>query len=182
MIRNEELLREHLIGCAREVFAAYDVSVDSDAAGASSSQGPRLASIIRFDGEEMQGELAFVAPVSLIRSSYPVPGPSDQVTDEDVADWAAEVANQLLGSLKRKLLMNGTEIRLSLPKTMPAERLRRGDSAIPEACAVSLRAGSLGYPLFELRLDATILESVNLASRPPVGDLSIEPGVGCLLF
>ena len=150
---NEHLLRDQLVGSARDAFAAYDVRVTGERLAFVVDDDPRLASVIGFSGEGMTGELAVVAPRSLMRSSYPVPGRRDSASEAEVDDWAGEFANQVLGRLRSRLLMKGLDIQPSTPHTMPADALPRRRGSALDACSLRCYASSEQHDLVELWLD-----------------------------
>jgi hypothetical protein len=163
---NEPLLRKHLLECAREIFAAYSVSFGDELpeGETSESREGKLAAVIGFTGDSMRGALAFVASEHLLGTLYPIP--SQQPSEAEVADWAGEFVNQLLGRLRNRLLPRGIEIHVSMPKVMAAAALRLTGTATAQACNLRFYAGPERSQV-EIWFDALIAPGVDLASIVP---------------
>jgi hypothetical protein len=172
---NEPLLRKHLLGCARDIFAAYSVAFGEELPEETpaESRDGKLAAVIGFTGESMRGALAFVAPERLLRALYPIP---NQVPSEaEVADWAGEFVNQLLGRLRNRLLPRGVEIHVSMPKVMAAAHLRLTGTATAQACNLRFYAGS-DRSQVELWFDALIAPGIDLSSIVPTAPEPAKEG------
>lgn len=169
MYGNQALLRDHLIGCTKDVLAAYHVPVDEVTVEVGELASPKLGSAICFEGDGIHGELGLVAPVATMRSSYPVPGHGDTATDAEVQSWAGELTNLVLGKLKRRLLLAGVDIQSGVPRSLSAQSLDHGVSASPGAVSLHLRANSGKVGLLELWLDAVVPDDLDLdrASQIP---------------
>jgi hypothetical protein len=120
----------------------------------------------------MRGALALVLPFGLVRALYPIPG--KEPTEAEVADWAGEFANQLLGRLRNRLLPRGVEIHVSMPKTMAAEDLRLSGTATAQACNLRFQAGD-SYEV-DVWFDALIGPGVDLASVLPDAPEAVKEG------
>jgi hypothetical protein len=163
---NEPLLRKHLLGCARDIFAAYSVAFGDELPEdeAAESREDKLAAVIGFTGESMRGALAFVASERLLRLLYPIP--SQQPSESEIADWAGEFVNQLLGRLRNRLLPHGVEIHVSMPKVMAAAALRLTGTATPQAFNLRFHAGP-DRSHVELWFDAVVAPGLDLTSIAP---------------
>jgi len=64
--------------------------------------------------DELELKVGVDMPLSVLAMTYPVPNVA-YVKEDDLEDWARELANQLIGRLKTKLIMHGLEITLGLP-------------------------------------------------------------------
>lgn len=82
-----------------------------------------LASCIGLSGTTVRGALAVVAQRAFFKLTYPselgVPS-----SDDEVADWAGEVANQLLGRIKNRLASYDLDFTASTPTVVRGDRLR----------------------------------------------------------
>jgi hypothetical protein len=172
---NEPLLRQHLLECARDIFAAYSVSFGDElpeGAPPESREG-KLAAVIGFTGDSMRGALAFVASERLLRVLYPIP--SQQPSEAELSDWAGEFVNQLLGRLRNRLLPRGVEIHVSMPKVMAAAHLRLTGTATAQACNLRFYSGPERSQV-ELWFDALIAPGVDLATIVPSAPEPIKDG------
>ncbi|MBC8068679.1 MAG: chemotaxis protein CheX [Deltaproteobacteria bacterium] len=83
--------------------------------------GHQVAGIIGFAGEGFGGTLAIRAPSMVVRSCLPVAdaGPEPHV----LGDWIAELANQLLGRTKNKLIRYHSTFQITPPTYAVADEL-----------------------------------------------------------
>lgn len=65
---------------------------------------------------EIKLALALELPMTVLAMTYPVPNIT-VVDEESLEDWISEMANQLIGRLKTKLMSHEQEITLGLPTT-----------------------------------------------------------------
>jgi chemotaxis protein CheX len=90
---------------------------------------------------EMKGALAVVAPLSFFRATYPTSLSAGTATSEDLADWAGELTNQLLGRLKNRLAQLGLNFSIGAPVVIKGDhlrlRFRNGPSCV--GCKLSVR-------------------------------------------
>lgn len=116
-----ERLNDMVVDATREVLAEAKIGVSY--AGAAVQHERRWAdtiSIIGLGGAALRGSLVLSVPSEVLRASHPV-GAS---ADEDLADWLAELANLLLGQVKRRLLPCGVSVEMSTPITLSATAFR----------------------------------------------------------
>jgi hypothetical protein len=163
---NEPILRKHLLECARELFDAYSVSFGEELpeTTATESRDGKLAAVIGFTGESMRGALALVTSERLLHFLYPIP--NRQPSETELADWAGEFANQLLGRLRNRLLPRGVEIHVSMPKVMAAAHVRLTGTATAQACNLRFAAGP-DHSHVEIWFDALIAPGLDLGSIMP---------------
>lgn len=172
---NEPLLRKHLLECARDIFAAYSVAFGEELPDgtAPEDRDGRLAAVIGFTGESMRGALAFVASERLLRILYPIP--NQEPSEAEVADWAGEFVNQLLGRLRNRLVPRGVEIHVSMPKVMAAAHLRLTGTSTAQACNLRFHAGP-DRSQVELWFDALVAPGVDLTSLVPTAAAPAREG------
>lgn len=175
-LSNEALFRDHLIGCAKDVLAAYDMPVDDVTVETGELAAPRLGSAIRFDGDGISGELGLVAPVATMRSSYPVPGHGETATDDEVQSWAGELTNLMVGKLKRKLLLAGVDIQLGLPRLLSEQSLDQPAPVSRGSFSLRVRANSGKVGLLELWLDAVVPDELDLAGASQIPPAVLAEG------
>jgi chemotaxis protein CheX len=82
-----------------------------------------LAACIGLSGQAVRGALVVVARPSFFKQMYPqelgVPR-----SEDDLADWAGELVNQLLGRLKNRLSSYGVDFTTSMPTVVRGDRLQ----------------------------------------------------------
>lgn len=72
--------------------------------------------LIDAGSEDLEIKLALELPLSVLALTYPVPT-IEVVDDESLEDWISELANQLMGRLKTKLMRHKEEVSIGLPNT-----------------------------------------------------------------
>jgi len=83
---------------------------------------------IGFTGPSLRGALVLISTRHLIQSVLPEAVRGDSAAQ--VADWTGELANQLLGRIKNKLLNYGVSVDMSTPTVIfGLELARKGTSA-----------------------------------------------------
>jgi hypothetical protein len=99
------------------VFESYGVTLQPDTTPfAATLRRIQLLSMIGFSSPLLSGSLLLALPHSLVEQALPAPGAS-------LADWSGELANQVLGRLKNRLL-NQVVIHVSLPAVVAGESLQ----------------------------------------------------------
>lgn len=103
--------------------------------GSGATQGDAVVSFIGFVGEHLRGQLTILAPVPLVTLSHPLrhKGPIDE---DALCDWACELASQLLGRTKNRLLELGLLIQLSTPSTALGRKMRGHDERREGFCVL----------------------------------------------
>jgi chemotaxis protein CheX len=113
-----QVLKDITTESTKAVFDAYGVELlqeDGDVNDAS------LMSVIGFTGADLRGTLVLageIGPFLAARTS----------DDLEVKDWAGEMANQLLGRIKNKMISYGAEVNMSTPLTVRGIQLNFGTS------------------------------------------------------
>lgn len=95
---NTEVISTLLTSCATELFADYGVTLE---AAEPPHHHSEMVAVIGFTSDELRGSLAISAKVEFFAATNVI---SEAPTDEQVRDWAGELANQLMGRLKNRLL------------------------------------------------------------------------------
>lgn len=144
-------LRDCVLACARDVFASCSIPAelhegDVEELGAL----PHVVACIGFSGDKLRGMLTVVAPLLLMQAAYP--REISLSPDEDqVLDWAGEVANQLLGRIKRRLVARGVTLGVSTPRALLADQLAVARSTRTSICVLR---SSVGDSLIGVWFDA----------------------------
>ncbi len=88
-----------------------------------------FAATIGFTGEAIFGALAITASPDFVASTLPEQIRHVTPDTEAMADWAGELANQLLGRIKNKLLPLSIDIAVSTPVVFIGQKIRHLTSA-----------------------------------------------------
>lgn len=115
-----ETISNIIADCCIELFEAYDVSISRKPNVPIEHQELVLGGIIGFTGDQMKGTLMLCATAGLLDAP--------KFGESSAQDWIGELANQLLGRVKNRLLSYGLVIHLSTPVTMQGHQLH------PEPC------------------------------------------------
>jgi CheY-specific phosphatase CheX len=187
-----------LVECATALLEAFGTTVRYDPAGeARHPPEDGLLAIIGFAGGEkgMRGSLVLSANRGLLARSRPVPqsqtvaptaaaprsaGPDTAPNSgvDALQDWIGELANQLLGRLKSRLLAHGVAIQLGTPTTVSGLELRvRTGTGERQATPLWLLAGD---DWLVVRLDAIASPDAELSTCPDPSSSATEGEV--LLF
>lgn len=120
---------------------------------------------IGFTGPEVRGSLVIMAADEVLAASLSGVA-RDEANDELFADWAAELANQLCGRLKNKLLRQGVQVTISVPSVLRATGAVYHTRPRPmgEGTSHSFSSGSAG---FTVSLDV-LLSPAFIAGAPPL--------------
>jgi hypothetical protein len=89
----------------------------------------------------LRGKLVLVAQSEFFRSIYPLDILTGEVSDQAVAHWAAEVANQLLGRIKNLLSGHAVNFSLGIPAVIGGDRMRLLGRDRPSCLEHSVRVG-----------------------------------------
>ena len=165
--------------CFREVFAAYGIAMSlesDDTTTRDDSPGP-IVSFIGFGGDLLRGTLIILAPLNVVRASYPSELKDCAESAIQVFDWAGELANQVLGRIKNRLDSRGVEVFVSMPKVMLASHFSVPTSSRGAVCG--LRFLAPGQERVGIWLDALARSS----TQPIIGPIqSLSSGEGEMLL
>ena len=112
---SQKLLDTIVLDSCRELFAAYGLMLEPREGG-DVPHDAVLCSVLGFGGSQLRGAVVMVASRRALELSNPVAGSSQR-------DWICELANQLAGRLKNKLLGMGIEMRLATPAGLSGDSL-----------------------------------------------------------
>lgn len=96
------------------LFKAYNVTLAEDSSGAKETANQHTA-VVGFHGTAISGAVILVVDNALLKASMQTPTPE--------REWLAELANQLLGRLKNRLLAYGVDVTASTPTVLGAVRI-----------------------------------------------------------
>jgi chemotaxis protein CheX len=124
-----------LLDSARDMLSAdgrsWEVAGDADPAAA--QRAMFVASIGLSGPGALRGSLVLIAAPEFFGSVYPPEIATRQLSNEKVADWASELANQLLGRIKNRLSSRGLDFSLSIPTVVRGDLMRPPDQERPNA-------------------------------------------------
>jgi hypothetical protein len=112
----EQLFTRVAFDAGMALFLAYDVSLEpADLEGYHNMPELTLLSVIGFSGRGIGGSLVLGSTGEPLRRSNP-----SQSTDRD---WIAELANQLLGRIKNRVMRSGIEFYAMPPSVVSGHHL-----------------------------------------------------------
>jgi chemotaxis protein CheX len=82
-----------------------------------------IVAVIGFAGSQMRGSVVLASTSQALRLTHPLGKEAD---DEGLRDWAGELANQLIGRIKIRLLAHQMVIQLGTPTTISGRELTLG--------------------------------------------------------
>jgi CheY-specific phosphatase CheX len=160
-----QIVHEELSRCCGELFERCGVATRSEGLLPDDAQpAAGLVAFIGFSGEKLTGSLALVLPETLIEQTHPMRGQIAGDPRAAMHDWAGELSNQLLGSLKNRLLRYGVVLQLSTPITLQGRELRGRSEAREGFACLRFRASDAA---FDLHFDASAAEGVEISARTP---------------
>ena len=105
-----------LAACAcADLFEAYVVRLTSIPKYPMRTEEPMISGVMGFIGPDIRGTLLMAAERGPLIASRPCEG--------RLRDWAGELANEIVGQLKTKLLARGTDLALSTPVVLQGLRV-----------------------------------------------------------
>jgi chemotaxis protein CheX len=162
MLRHERLLLSRiLLDASQQLMMAEGRSweVLDDVVGPPGLSGT-LASSIGFGSTDgLRGKLVIIAQPDFFRSVYPSDLGQGGVTPDALADWAAELANQLVGRIKNLLGPHGVNFALSIPTVIGGDRINLLGRDRPSCVEQVVRVGGHRVDLL-LEIDRAGHESI----------------------
>jgi CheY-specific phosphatase CheX len=135
-------IRQIVIEASRQVFPTCGMAIgEACEPGEDLAAAKQLVAFMGFAGPILRGTLAIVAPIEVMRKSYPLPFKEGARWEFEVFDWSGEVANRLLASIKNRLARRGVEIEASTPRVMLAEQLHVTRSVHGTLCSSCFASG-----------------------------------------
>lgn len=152
--QKSDFVREVLSASVTEFFASYGVAcgVANDVPETVDGSGVEIGSVIGFKGRNVRGAFAFVAPLDFIAELLPVPRERDR-QDQQLRDWSAEIANQLVGRLKNKLSLRSVDFDVGSPVCFTGRSIRLVFLPDAEGVSMGFRSGSTAV---RIHLDCSI--------------------------
>jgi len=148
-------LSEIVVSASRHVFPSCGIPLAEQLTDAVDSPEKQLVAFMGFTGDALRGTMAIVVPTDVMREAYPLPLRDKDRPEFEVFDWAAEVANRLLGRIKVALAARSVEIEASTPRVMLAEQLHVTRSTRGTVCSACFASGDTSVRVW---FDATASE------------------------
>lgn len=124
-----EVMARIVADATTALFASHDIALEERPPTGLQPTRAAIAGLIGFTGESIRGTLMIASSFGLFARSRPNEVQTSQLS-EFVArdwlflrDWAAEVANQLLGRIKNQLFAYGIPLRVSTPTALSGNAL-----------------------------------------------------------
>lgn len=159
-------LDAHLSDSLVRLLESHDLKPRSVEPGPDSERA-EFAATIGFTGQGLKGALVIMAGRATLRSSLPGDLRSREATDELLADWGGELANQLLGRLKNRLWASGVEIALGTPVGFAGEEIAHFS---PEPRVRRRAAAMVSGELVIVELELECAPELELGEAGPVDD------------
>ncbi len=102
---NNEILAGVVAQCVEKVFEAYETELTRADV---SDPGHEVVAVIGYAADQVRGGLALGITKDLAQKTMPTP-------DTPLYDWAGELANQILGRVRNKMLSYKLDIQISTP-------------------------------------------------------------------
>jgi hypothetical protein len=103
--------------CCRDLFAAYELDVSPrDRSDFPATEELAVCGVMGFGGKSMRGALVLATTREPLEHTNPNGFGSQR-------DWVCELANQLMGRVKNRLVALGVEIHLATPAGLSGENL-----------------------------------------------------------
>jgi hypothetical protein len=147
--------------CCQELFSAYALAVEPRGREEfPSASALAVCGVMGFGGKQIRGALVMAATREPLEKTNP-----SGVTSQ--RDWVCELANQLMGRVKNRLLSLDIEILLATPAGLSGDNLSPGKVRAPQVFAANG-----GFVC--VWLDCEMAPGFELPSNPP---RAVEPPV-----
>jgi hypothetical protein len=169
-------IRNIVIEASRHVFPSCGIAIQELFEPQEDETGDtkQLVAFMGFAGPILRGTLAMVAPIDLMRSTYPLPLKDGARWEFEVFDWSGEVANRLLAHIKNGLASRGVDIEASTPRVMLAEHLHVTHSLHGTVCSSCFATDDSWVKIWFDAMapdDKKVLHARQADMTPPEGDV-----------
>lgn len=161
-----------------ELFDCYGVTLEPQPepveASAALGPTPALAAFVGIVGERVRGTVLIVAAMPLVQRTHPQAQAGVPVSAAQARDWQGELANQLTGRLKNKLVAYGAgDFQLSPPKCLIGSNLHGFSGGKEGGYLLAFRAGPDGVLV---NLTAQFDDSIDFSAPVEGGDSALAEG------
>jgi hypothetical protein len=157
--------------CCRELFSAYKLDVHPrDRSEFPATEELAVCGVMGFGGKLMRGALVLAATSEPLEHTNPEGHGSQR-------DWICELANQLMGRVKNRLVALGVEILLATPAGLRGDNL---SPAPPKLRAPQVFAAANGFVV--VWIDCEYAEGFELTMTPSANFEAAIPEGETVLF
>jgi len=155
--------------CTTELFDCYGLTIAGCSPGPLADDDGFVA-VIGFTGDNYRGSLAISASTDTIHASNVI---TACPTPEQDRDWTGELANQLLGRVKNRLLTYGAMIQMGTPMVFGGRSIRRWD---PKHAPGLQAAFQSAHGRLEVWMDGVFTDGFVLEEAVQVEEAAEEEG------
>lgn len=130
--QNSDVLGEVVAECVEKVFDAYATTIE---AAPNEHVGHEVVAVIGYAADEVRGGLALGITKNLAERTMPTP-------DTPLYDWAGELANQILGRVRNRMLSYKLDIQIATPVVLHGLGVQVMSSGAGSVKIASYRSGS----------------------------------------
>src|SRR5882724_10168205 len=160
---NNRPIDDLVFDCCRDLFSAYQLDVHPrDRSDFPATEKLAVCGVMGFGGKSLRGALVLATTREPLEHTKPDAFGSQR-------DWVCELANQLMGRVKNKLLTLGVEVLLATPAGLSGENLSPPPSKLR---APQVFAAASGFVC--VWIDCEYADGFELPSSPP---RDLEPPV-----
>lgn len=149
---NNRVLSEVVNECVVKVFEAYDTTLESANVG---GPGHEVVAVIGYAADEVRGGLALGISKNLAQKTMPT-------AETPLYDWAGELANQILGRVRNKMLAYQIDVQISTPVVLHGLGVQ---VAPPGHNGVKVASYRSGEDVVQVLLEARFEEGFELPER-----------------
>ncbi len=150
-----EILGEMIAQSTREVFGSAGAELTDPMRGEPVAAWLDPIAVIGFGGDEVRGSVTLEVPWRVLQATHP----SRSAVPEDLTDWVGELANVVIGSVKRRLRARNVKIQPGLPMSFTP---RPTESAVMSSCNLQYRLASAEGAVL-VRICAELAEGLELS-------------------
>lgn len=128
---------------------------------------PAYSSSLGFSGEQMRGAMVIFCGTPVLSATNPQRAFNPNLSDADLADWVGEMANQIVGNLKRLVAGYYVEFQLSTPTVVRGSELEIAGKKGEDLAIFWFEVD--GHPM-KLHFSAVLAEGVSFEGEPAAVD------------
>ncbi len=153
---NNQVLSDVVSDCVVKVFEAYDSMLEPTNVA---DPGHEVVAVIGYAADEVRGGLALGISKALAQKTMPT-------LETPLYDWAGELANQILGRVRNKMLAYQVDIQISTPVVLHGLGVQ---VAPPGHDGVKVASYKAGDDVVQVLLEARFEEGFVLPERSEDG-------------
>jgi CheY-specific phosphatase CheX len=132
---------------------------------ATPSSEAMYSSSLGFSGPQMRGAMVIMCGSSVLSQTNPQREFNPNLSDRDLADWVGEMANQIVGNLKRLVAGYSVEFQLSTPTVVRGSELQIAGKKSEDLAVLWFEVG--GHS-FRVHFAAELAAGVSFEGEPVV--------------